>query len=111
MAICSECQRRGRPCEYPDYYITSRGVCQGCMLDGYVPRGHRGREDYVYDEVYQHENASAKPATGVDLLDCHRTRYERRGRLPRRSEAAGCHLSDYLIWGLRAHGVSERAQA
>ena len=44
-------------------------VCYGCYLDALVPRWYPAAEEYAYDPIWQHQNATAKPRTGIDLLD------------------------------------------
>jgi hypothetical protein len=44
-------------------------VCYGCYLDGLVPGQYRFLEGYAFDEVWGHVNATARPGTGVPVLD------------------------------------------
>ena len=44
-------------------------VCYGCYLVSLLPPGYEGREEYEFDPVWKHDNATAKPPTGVGILD------------------------------------------
>jgi transcription initiation factor TFIIIB Brf1 subunit/transcription initiation factor TFIIB len=47
-------------------------TCYGCYLDGLVPGEYRFLEGYQWDAVWGHQNASARPRTGVQILDLSR---------------------------------------
>ena len=44
-------------------------TCYGCYLDGLIPGEYRFREGYAHDSVWGHMNATARPLTGVEVLD------------------------------------------
>ncbi len=62
---CSTCGRM-----FPAYYLT-RGYCDGCKWDTWIPDGFRQREDYRMDPVWGQFNATRRPRVGVGFLDQH----------------------------------------
>ena len=48
---------------YDPYYIRPGGYCEECFLNFLVPKWYPGAE------LYLNGNATAKPATGIALLD------------------------------------------
>jgi len=61
--ICSACGTA-----VPAYYL-SRGLCDDCKWDTWIPRGYAAREKYAYSETWRHYNATRRPSLGVDFLD------------------------------------------
>jgi len=93
----SECKGRHLACPkcgdvVPIYYMVKR-ICYSCHLDRYVPRGYEQAEQYRWDPVWGHMNATKRPPLGVPFLDQTALRLELlllalRGR-PRGKGAAG----------------------
>ncbi len=54
----------------PEYYLT-RGLCDDCKWDTWIPRGYQDRENYEHDAAWGHDNATRRPALGVRFLDHH----------------------------------------
>ncbi len=52
----------------PAYYLVGR-VCYSCHLDGYIPAGYQKAEQYRWDPVWGHLNATKRPFLGVSFLD------------------------------------------
>ena len=50
-------------------HLLRDNLCPGCILDRYIPRDYQDKEKYEFDPIWQHDNATAKPKTGVLILD------------------------------------------
>ena len=60
------CKRCGET--IPAYYC-SRGLCDDCKWDTWIPPGHQRREEYKFDPAWGHANATRRPRLGTDFLD------------------------------------------
>ena len=61
--VCARCGDR-----VADHYLEG-GLCYSCHLDTYIPRGYQRAEKYEWDELWEHWNATCRPALGVPFLD------------------------------------------
>ena len=61
--VCKKCGGT-----YPTQYM-SRGYCDGCKWDTWIPRNYEKREMYQYDESFGQVNATMRPRLGVQFLD------------------------------------------
>ena len=50
-------------------HLMVGGLCPGCRLDTWIPPGYEDSENYEYDTVHGHPNATAHPPTGRAILD------------------------------------------
>ena len=60
------CTRCGQPA--PAHHLC-QGLCDGCKWDTWIPAGYEKAEKYVPHEVWDHPNATCRPALGVEFLD------------------------------------------
>jgi len=47
----------------------TRGYCDGCKWDTWIPPGFGVREEYRRDPAWGHLNATRRPPLGVEFLD------------------------------------------
>jgi DNA-binding CsgD family transcriptional regulator len=66
MPICRQCGD-----EVADERYITDGLCYSCQIDTWIPEGYEDRELYKYDTTWGHENATCRPATGIQFLDRH----------------------------------------
>ncbi|NQU76619.1 MAG: hypothetical protein HQ546_09940 [Planctomycetes bacterium] len=52
----------------PAHY-TTRGLCDECKWNTWIPPGYQKREEYEMDVIWGHVNATQRPPLGVEFLD------------------------------------------
>ena len=60
---CTRCQAVA-----PAYYIT-RGLCDDCKWNTWIPDGYTDREEYELVPEWDHLNATRRPPLGAEFLD------------------------------------------
>lgn len=68
-SVCSICSGKIEDPGRRDGDDSSLKTCYGCFLAGLIPKDYQDRECYAYDTIWKHQNATAKPRTGVAILD------------------------------------------
>lgn len=71
MAICKECGG-----EFAQQYMHGE-ICTECWYFSYLPSDYKVKEEYEYDAIWGHENATEKPPVGVGWLEAMPTYAER----------------------------------
>lgn len=63
LIVCSNCGEAVAP-----YYAT-RGLCDSCKWDTWIPQGYQKRERYRLEPAFGHANRTCRPLLGVEFLD------------------------------------------